>query len=489
MQLFKFATQIQSEQPVASIIISVALMMLAGFLLTRVTKLLRLPNVTAYIVAGILIGPYCLNLVPQRFIDGTSCLSDIALAFIAFSTGEFFKLDVLKKNGMKVVWITVFESVLASLLVFVLTFFILHMDLAFSIVLSALASATAPASTMMTIRQTGAKGDFVDTLLQVVALDDVVGLVLYSVAISVALASLSGSQGFSFQTIGKPILLNMLTLFIGACFGLAMKLLMPQSRSTDNKLIISVALLFAFCGVCVLLDVSPLLGCMVMGTVYTNIAENDKLFKQLGYFSPPILLLFFVRSGMNFKLDALFNASGDLDGVPLIVVGVSYFLVRIVGKYAGAWLGCFVVKNDKLVRNYLGLALIPQAGVAIGLAALGARTLGGTMGSDLETIILASSVLYELLGPGCAKLALYLSKSYSTKLEDVAVVEEVTESGERKTEAQLLIERIRKIQTELPPLPTHGETTEEEEAAFMEAADEQCACNMQMLRRHSYLRR
>ncbi len=489
MQLFKFATQIQSEQPVASIIISVALMMIAGFLLTRVTKLLRLPNVTAYIVAGILIGPYCLNLVPQRFIDGTSFLSDIALAFIAFSTGEFFKLDVLKKNGMKVVWITVFESVLASLLVFVLTFFILHMDLAFSIVLSALASATAPASTMMTIRQTGAKGDFVDTLLQVVALDDVVGLVLYSVAISIALASLSGSQGFSFQTIGKPILLNMLTLFIGACFGLAMKLLMPQSRSTDNKLIISVALLFAFCGVCVLLDVSPLLGCMVMGTVYTNIAENDKLFKQLGYFSPPILLLFFVRSGMNFKLDALFNASGDLDGVPLIVVGVSYFLVRIVGKYAGAWLGCFVVKKDKLVRNYLGLALIPQAGVAIGLAALGARTLGGTMGSDLETIILASSVLYELLGPGCAKLALYLSKSYSTKLEDVAVVEEVTERGERKTEAQLLIERIRKIQTELPPLPTHGETTEEEEAAFMEAAEEQYACNMQMLRRHSYLRR
>ena len=453
MQLFKFATQIQSEQPVASIIISVALMLIAGFLLTRVTKLLRLPNVTAYIVAGILIGPYCLNLVPQRFIDGTSFLSDIALAFIAFSTGEFFKLDVLKKNGMKVVWITVFESVLASLLVFVLTFFILHMDLAFSIVLSALASATAPASTMMTIRQTGAKGDFVDTLLQVVALDDVVGLVLYSVAISIALASLSGSQGFSFQTIGKPILLNMLTLFIGACFGLAMKLFMPQSRSTDNKLIISVALLFAFCGVCVLLDVSPLLGCMIMGTVYTNIAENDKLFKQLGYFSPPILLLFFVRSGMNFKLDALFNASGDLDGVPLIVVGVSYFLVRIVGKYVGAWFGCFVVKKDKLVRNYLGLALIPQAGVAIGLAALGARTLGGTMGSDLETIILASSVLYELLGPGCAKLALYLSKSYSTRLEDVAVVEEVTESGERKTEAQLLIERIRKIQTELPPLP------------------------------------
>lgn len=207
---------------------------------------------------------------------------------------------------MKVVWITLFEAVLASVFVFVLTYFVFRLELAFSIVLAALASATAPASTMMTIRQTGAKGDFVDTLLQVVALDDVVGLVLYSVAISVALASLGGSRGFSFETLVKPVLLNLAALALGGLFGLVMKLLMPARRSTDNKLIISVALLFAFCGVCTLLDVSPLLGCMAMGTVYTNVAENDKLFKQLGYFSPPILLLFFVRSGMNFKLDALF---------------------------------------------------------------------------------------------------------------------------------------------------------------------------------------
>ena len=427
---------------VASVIISVALILFSGFLMTRITKLLRLPNVTAYIVAGILIGPYCLDLVPQRIIDGTDFLSDIALAFIAFSTGEFFKLSVLKKSGMRVVWITLFEAVLASVFVFILTYFVLRLELAFSIVLAALASATAPASTMMTIRQTGAKGDFVDTLLQVVALDDVVGLVLYSVAISAALASLGGSGGCSFETLVKPVLLNLAALALGGLFGLVMKLLMPARRSTDNKLIISVALLFAFCGVCALLDVSPLLGCMAMGTVYTNVAENDKLFKQLGYFSPPILLLFFVRSGMNFKLDALFSASGSLNGVPLIAVGVGYFLVRIVGKYIGAWVGCAAVKKDRLVRNYLGLALIPQAGVAIGLAALGARTLGGVMGSDLETIILASSLLYELLGPGCAKLALYLSKSYSTKLEDVAVVVETTESGEKKSDVELLIERI-----------------------------------------------
>ena len=138
------------------------------------------------------------------------------------------------------------------------------------------------------------------------------------------------------------MLLNLLVLLLGSIFGLFMKLLMPQKRSKDNKLIISVALLFAFCGVCALLDLSPLLGCMVMGTVYTNIADDDKLFKQLNYFSPPLLLLFFVRSGMSFQLDALISPAGALDGVPLLVIGASYFLVRILGKYAGAWLGCLL---------------------------------------------------------------------------------------------------------------------------------------------------
>ncbi len=469
---------------VPTVIISVALMLFSGFLLTRITKRLRLPNVTAYILAGILIGPYCLDLVPQRIIDGTDFLSDIALAFIAFSTGEFFKLSVLKRNGMKVVWITVCEAVLASVAVFVLTYWILRLELAFSIVLAALASATAPASTMMTIRQTGAHGDFVDTLLQVVALDDVVGLVLYSIAISVALTSLNGT-GFTLSALLRPVTLNILIMALGGTFGLFMKLLMPSNRSTDNKLIISIALLFSFCGICALLDISPLLGCMAMGTVYTNIAENDKLFKQLGYFSPPILLLFFVRSGMSFRLDALVSASGAMNGVPLLVIGSTYFLVRILGKYLGAWLGCRMVKKDRLVRNYLGLALIPQAGVAIGLAALGARTLGGTMGEDLQTIILASSVLYELIGPGCAKLALYLSRSYSTRLEDLAPVEPVTEAGQPKNDVQLLIERIQKIQKSLPE---HEPAVSEEEAAFTEAAEEHFA-HSQLQRRYFSMRR
>lgn len=457
---------------VASIIISVAFMLLSGFAMTRITKLLKLPNVTAYILAGILIGPYCLGLVPQRIIDGMDFLSDIALAFIAFSTGEFFRFSTLKKSGAKVTVITVFEALLASVVVFIVTFFVLRLDLAFSIVLAALASATAPASTVMTIRQTGAKGDFVDTLLQVVALDDIVGLVAYSIAISVAVSSKTGAGAFHVWNIVKPLLINVGVFALGGAFGFLMKLMMPKKRSTDNRLIISIALLFSFCSICTLLDISPLLGCMSMGTVYINITDDDKLFKQLNYFSPPLLLLFFVRSGLNFKLDVLVNSSGSVGTTPMIIIGILYFFFRIVGKYAGAFLGCLAVGKPKETRNYLGLALIPQAGVAIGLAALGARTLGGDDGIALNTIILASSVLYELIGPACAKLALYLSRSYSTKLEDLAPVETTTETGQPKTAVELLIERIKKIQETIPPHELHAH---EDEAAFTEAAEQYAA--------------
>lgn len=159
-------------------------------------------------------------------------------------------------------------------------------------------------------------------------------------------------------------------------------------------------------------DVSPLLGCMSMGMTYINLTEDEKLFRQLGYWSPPILLLFFVRSGLSFNLGALTDTLGASGSVPLLLVGLLYFAGRIAGKYAGAYVGALLAGKGKGVRNYLGLALIPQAGVAIGLAAMGARTLGGEMGETLQTIILASACSYELVGPGCSKLALYLSGSY-----------------------------------------------------------------------------
>lgn len=457
--------KVVEQSSTAAIIIPISIMLLCGFLMTRITRKLKLPNVTAYIVTGILIGPFGLNLIPQKIIDGTEFLPDIALAFIAFSTGEFFKLSKLKNNIGKVVVITVTEALMASLMVFILTYFILGLDLSFSIVLAALASATAPASTMMTIRQTKAKGDFVDTLLQVVAYDDIVALLAYSIAISIAVSSTTGAA-FHVKDIIIPLVKNFGVLILGGVFGLFLKLFFQNKRSTDNRLIISIALLFAFCGICAAVDISPLLGCMSMGTVYINVTDDDRLFKQLNYFNPPILLLFFVRSGLSFDLNALIRPSGVIGSVPLLWIGILYFLVRILGKYIGAFLGCLCAKKPATTRNYLGLALIPQAGVAIGLAALGARTLGGEAGDALETIILASSVLYELVGPACAKLSLYLSKSYSTKLEDLVPLEE-PETGEKKSEIDKLIERIQKIQVEI-----EQEKVSEEEQAFTEAAEE-----------------
>ena len=208
---------------------------------------------------------------------------------------------------------------------------------------------------------------------------------------------------------------------------------------------------------------------MSMAIIYYNMSDDRNLFQQLNYFSPPILLLFFVRSGISFDLRALITPSGKIGHTPLLIIGVLYFLVRIAGKYLGAWLGCLLVGKQKKTRNYLGLALIPQAGVAIGLGALGARTIGGEEGEALQTIVLAASVLYELIGPAAAKLSLYLSGSYSDRLEDMVEVEEQGATGEPKSSLELLIERIEKIQKEIPAHAS--QEINENEVAFTEAAE------------------
>ncbi len=403
---------------VAGILISLSLMLILGFAMTRLSKLLRLPNVTAYILTGILLGPYVLNIIPSAFIQGTEFITDVALAFIAFSAGEHFEYKKLKKTGLKSVVITLFEALTASLLVFLLTYVILDLDLVFSLVLAALAAATAPASTMMTIRQTGAKGDYVDTLLQVVAMDDVVGLVAYSVAIAAASTMLpgGGSDSSIFKRVILPLIINLVFMVLGALFAWLLKLMTPTRRTADNRLIIAVAILLLFSGVATLFDVSPLLGCMVMGMVYANIEGHEKLFKQLNYFSPPILLIFFVRSGLAFDLGAL-TSKAMVGAWSLALVAVLYFLVRFLGKYIGAYAGALVTGKSRAIRRYLGLALAPQAGVAIGLSFLAARQLGPDVGGTLQTIILASSVIYELIGPASAKLGLYLSGSYDSEKE------------------------------------------------------------------------
>ena len=335
-------------------------------------------------------------ILSRETVAGMDFVSDVALAFIAFGVGKFFKKEVLREAGGKVVVITLLESLLAGFLVSLVMFFGFHLDLPFSLLLGAIATATAPASTMMTIDQYHARGPFVNLLLQVVAFDDVVCLLVFSVASTVV----SAQGSVRVETVLLPLLYNGGMMLLGAVFALILSRLLAHGRSTDNRLILAIAMLLGLSGICTALEVSPLLSCMVFGAVYINLTHDKVIYRQINAFKPPILSLFFVVSGMNLDVGAL-AAFGS--------IGVVYFLVRIVGKYAGAWLGCAATGMDRKSRDYLGLALVPQAGVAIGLAHLGRRILPGEYGSLLMTIILASSVLYELIGPGCAKLALFRS--------------------------------------------------------------------------------
>ena len=403
-----------------AILLSLSIILLAGFLMTRITKLLRLPNVSGYIIAGIIIGPYLLNLIPMRIINGMNFFSDIALAFIAFGVGRFFKKDTLRETGVGVILITVLEALLAGLFVFLAMYFGCKLDFSLSLLLGAIATATAPASTMMTINQYHARGKFVSILLQVVALDDVVCLLVFSAAAAVINAMTVGTV--SAAGVILPLVYNIGAIVLGAIFGFILAKLLSH-RSDDNRLILAVAMLLGLSGLCSIFDISPLLSCMIFGAVYMNVTLDKELYKQINRFTPPIMSIFFVISGTNLDIGAL-GAFG--------IVGIVYFIIRIVGKYAGAYLGCLATKEEKRIRNYLGLALIPQAGVAIGLAYLGKRILPDDIGSLLMTIILSSSVLYELIGPGCAKLAIF--KTCTLRGEEKRSIGAAAEKSENAAE-------------------------------------------------------
>ena len=370
------------------------------------TKLVKLPNVTGYILAGVLIGPYALNLIPKSVANGMDFVTDVALAFIAFGVGKYFKLERLRKNGRQVLILTVFESLMAAALIFVVMAFLFQLSVPFALLLSAIGSATAPASTIMTIRQYKARGQFVNVLLQIVALDDAVALIAFSICAAVAQGMENGHIGM--ETVLLPILWNLLALAGGVLAGWLLHKLISDQRSSQHRLILVVTMLLAITGMCTALNISPLLACMVMGAVYINLSGNKKVFKQVNGFTPPIQMLFFVLSGMRLDLTALAAAG---------VIGIVYFLTRIAGKYLGAWVGALISKTTLPVRHYLGMALIPQAGVSIGLAVLGQRILPAESGALLSTIILSSGILYEMIGPACAKAAIFLSGSVPPKEE------------------------------------------------------------------------
>lgn len=388
-----------------AIILSIAIILFSGFIATRITKKLKLPNVTGYIISGILIGPYIFNMVPGTIISGMDFVTDLALAFIAFDVGRYLKLSTLRTNNSQILIITLFESLLASVLVTLAMYYIFKLPISFSLLLGAIGAATAPASTMMTIRQYKAKGNFVDTIIQVVALDDVVALIAFSIAAAVVEA-LSSKTQLNAKIFLIPILINFVAIGLGIAFGFILDKLISDDRTKYNRLILAIGVISVVTGFCSAFNISPLLSCMALGASYINISKNEDLFKQVYSFTPPILTMFFVLSGMRLNIPALVTGG---------IIGIGYFVVRIIGKYMGAYVGATVSGASYEVRKYLGLALIPQAGVSIGLALLGQRILPPEWGNLLSTIILSSSVLYEMVGPASAKLALHLSDSISSK--------------------------------------------------------------------------
>lgn len=398
----------------AQVILGLSIILFAGFVITRITKKLRLPNVTGYILSGVLIGPYVLDLIPGEIVEHMEFVTDVALAFIAFGVGRYFKLSTLRASGSKIVILTLLESLAAAVLVTASMALIFHLPMPFCLLLGAIGSATAPASTIMTIRQYQAKGEFINTILQVVALDDAVALIAFSVCAAVVSAMEDSSKALDFGVVILPVILNAVTVIAGGALGYVLhRLIDNERRSSDHRLILTTAILLFITGFCTCFDISPLLSCMALGAVYTNVSDNDRVFTQVNSFTPPILLMFFVLSGMRLNLPSLATAG---------VIGIFYFFIRILGKYTGAYAGARICGYSANIRNYLGLALIPQAGVSIGLAVLGQRLLSPETGLMLSTIILSSGVLYEMVGPACAKASLFLS--HTIEKEDAHPVQQ-----------------------------------------------------------------
>lgn len=370
--------------------------MIIALLMTRVMKKISLPNVTGYLIAGLIAGPYCLKLYNSGNIDTLSIITNVALGFIAFSIGGEFKLSSLKQLGAKIFVITVFEAVGASVLV-IAALVLLKFPLTLALVLGAIASATAPAATLMVVRQYKAQGPVTSTLLPVVAIDDAVCLMLFSILSSVA-KSLESEGGFNlYQTILKPIIEIILSLVIGFILGIVLSIGTKFFKSRANRISLVVTAVFLGVGISDKFGLSSLLLCMAIGAALANYSPvSDPVMDGSERWTPPLFMLFFVISGAQFNFSVLKTVGA---------VGVIYIFMRSFGKYFGAMLGCKIAGTEKTVRQYLGITLLPQAGVAIGMAQL-SLTVVPEYGEQIRAVVLCATLVYELIGPLLTKLAL-----------------------------------------------------------------------------------
>ncbi len=373
-----------------------AIAILFALLSSKVVKLVKLPNVTGYLIVGLLLGPYCLNLIPADVVDTLKFIPTVALGFIAFSIGAEFRVSYLKKVGKTPIVIAVCES-LGAVLVVDLALIISGNDIPFSLCLGAIAAATAPAATLMVVKQYKAKGELTETLLAVVAIDDATALMFFGISVAIAKVIESGAGSSVAMTILSPVIEILGALLLGMVGGVIFRLLVKWFSGRGNRLSITYALVFTCLGISDLLGLSSLLACMMLGAVLANTSsESDKIFEQADRMTPPLFMMFFFLSG----------ADLDITLIPKVgLIGIIYVLFRVFGKVAGAAIGGKISHASAKIQKYIGLTLVPQAGVAIGLATT-AMSVVPEYGPKIRTIILCGTVIYELTGPVITKIAL-----------------------------------------------------------------------------------
>lgn len=378
-----------------NILLYLAIILVSGLVFGRLAKLVRLPNVTGYLVAGLVIGPCVFGVIPDTIVSDFSLISEMALAFIAFTIGLTFKRSYFKRVGMMPVVIAVFEAMMAVFLVqgALIAF---GFDIRFSIVLGAIAAATAPAATILIIKQYRARGPVTETLMSVVAIDDAVALVAFGFAVTIA-QTIGGVSGNIALSILEPFADVAISLLLGAACGLLMLVPMRFFKKPGNRMVITAGFVFAASGLATLFDVSTLLSCMALGAVFCNFSvETDEIADIADNMTPPLFLMFFVVSG----------ASLDISVIPKIgLVGIIYVILRVIGKAFGAYLGARIMKAPKEVCRWLGPTLIPQAGVAIGLTLVAQQTVP-EFADTISAVILCGTLIYEIIGPAVTKFSL-----------------------------------------------------------------------------------
>ena len=401
----------------ASIFLSLSVALLAGLLLSRLAKKVQLPAVTAYLVAGVLVGPFVLGRIgipgigiTGEQIEGFGLISDLALGFIAFSMGSEFRISQLKRIGKQATFVGVFQALFTTVIVDA-ALIILHLiipdkfSLQSAIVLGAVATATAPAATLMVVKQYKAKGPVTDILLPVVALDDAVGLVVFAISFGIARSLGTGTVNVT-SVILEPVLEVILSLFLGFVMGLLFTLCEKYFHSRSKRMAVSVTFVMMTVAISsmsfeigsVHIGFSSLLACMMLGTVFCNICEvSEELMERADRWTTPVLILFFVISGAELELSVFAD-------IMVVLIGAVYIISRSLGKYFGAGISARLSKCNPNVVKYLGITLLPQAGVALGMAIKAIEL--GPEGAIVRNITLFAVLVYEIIGPLLTKVSL-----------------------------------------------------------------------------------